>query len=957
MAPWSSSSRFNSTTPTSGTNTSSSQPAPPPSTGRKPLPRTPLQSPPGPVSPTRIAFVQQNGQPSIPSPTRPTSSGGERHSHSRSMSNPLPKFFGRKRSHPALQLPADLPPDDALVPVLESPVATSNTPMRLMSGKKKDDDRNMATRQCMCCDSKVRFPRDLNVFRCTSCMTVNDLEPYRPKPRDGDRPHGRQLEGRQHTLAVPQQSARVVPLSVERSRAIIDRCLLNYLEARCRRQATTSSKPLPPDPFVNGGSVTTPSSSSRQRQPSPGVSNSQPADILARTPSATLKTSADFDWLPKNPSLVNCPSPTKPSPSSNSLKSPPRKNQVPSIPPLPALPGRRPPPPPAQTSVNASARPAYNPTSSPPSLPAHRSDKPSAQTDYERVKVIFKPLEEYLLATYGDFECLNSSFCTVRPHTSARARSESAIRTPPPEPVQGAWPSPIDSLQNLDAKTLMIGDFAENGQWWTGRVARKRSDKDNGRSGERKRLTTSKTPHVNWDELIGFYDIVRMAGSKWWEKLDQLKSYDEETIHRHIKGPKNAREIDDDLSEARQHAERALLKITETLLKRPTQQLTEPDHVRFLLLILMNPSLYPDTARTRVHAGKPGLARVPSHPPRSALDPTDARLHSPPKRPFPSPTTMQPMRAPEQHTGIRKRIFGLMANSSDSCHRSLIGWFSRLPEARFMKIVDLVASFVTHRLLRRRPRTRSQTMPQDGGLIPDLSGSARNTSAQLRSATGLGGSVRVKDMEPTQNIVDYSEDWQLKAAAKVMALLFAANNSWQPRKAGLTPAETNMTSLSRPRAKTHGQLLPTSDYYNTLLDYNDLVADFKAWEQKKGKFTFCQFPFFLSMGAKIRVLEYDARRQMELKAREAYFDSVTKNRAIDGYLHLRVRRDCMVDDSLQQISAAVGQGQEELKKGLKVHFTDEEGVDAGGLRKEWFLMIVRDIFDPNHGMFDNRPSP
>ncbi|MCL7548337.1 hypothetical protein, partial [Staphylococcus aureus] len=50
-------------------------------------------------------------------------------------------------------------------------------------------------------------------------------------------------------------------------------------------------------------------------------------------------------------------------------------------------------------------------------------------------------------------------------------------------------------------------------------------------------------------------------------------------------------------------------------------------------------------------------------------------------------------------------------------------------------------------------------------------------------------------------------------------------------------------------------------------------------------------------------------------------------------------------------SEAVGTGQEELKKGLRVQFAGEEGIDAGGLRKEWFLVLVRDIFDPNHGMF------
>lgn len=29
----------------------------------------------------------------------------------------------------------------------------------------------------------------------------------------------------------------------------------------------------------------------------------------------------------------------------------------------------------------------------------------------------------------------------------------------------------------------------------------------------------------------------------------------------------------------------------------------------------------------------------------------------------------------------------------------------------------------------------------------------------------------------------------------------------------------------------------------------------------------------------------------------------------------------------------------------------EDGVDAGGLRKEWFLLLVRSLFDPQYGMF------
>ena len=77
-------------------------------------------------------------------------------------------------------------------------------------------------------------------------------------------------------------------------------------------------------------------------------------------------------------------------------------------------------------------------------------------------------------------------------------------------------------------------------------------------------------------------------------------------------------------------------------------------------------------------------------------------------------------------------------------------------------------------------------------------------------------------------------------------------------------------------------------------------------------------------------MEYDARRQMEVKAREAFFSSILSRKAVSQYLVLKVRRDCLVDDSLRGVSEVVATGQEEIKKGLKIDFIGEEGVDAGG---------------------------
>lgn len=113
------------------------------------------------------------------------------------------------------------------------------------------------------------------------------------------------------------------------------------------------------------------------------------------------------------------------------------------------------------------------------------------------------------------------------------------------------------------------------------------------------------------------------------------------------------------------------------------------------------------------------------------------------------------------------------------------------------------------------------------------------------------------------------------------------------------------------------------------------------------KFAFCQYPFLISMGSKMSVMELDARRQMEIKVKEAILTILYQKRVTVPYLVLRVRRDNLISESLTQLS----QHESDLKKSLKIEFIGEEGVDAGGLRKEWFQLLVRELFGPQYGMF------
>ena len=66
---------------------------------------------------------------------------------------------------------------------------------------------------------------------------------------------------------------------------------------------------------------------------------------------------------------------------------------------------------------------------------------------------------------------------------------------------------------------------------------------------------------------------------------------------------------------------------------------------------------------------------------------------------------------------------------------------------------------------------------------------------------------------------------------------------------------------------------------------------------------------------------------------------------------LSVRRDHLVEDALRGIIAAGRAGPSLLKRPLKVSFVGEAGVDAGGLRKEFFGLLTAQLLNPAYGMF------
>jgi len=222
---------------------------------------------------------------------------------------------------------------------------------------------------------------------------------------------------------------------------------------------------------------------------------------------------------------------------------------------------------------------------------------------------------------------------------------------------------------------------------------------------------------------------------------------------------------------------------------------------------------------------------------------------------------------------ILKRLFGIISCLSNNLHKYMVSVFTRFSEENFKKKIELVNHFISYRLM---------------------------------------------EFEDLYKI--YPNDWAIKAASRIMALLYAANNIRKPP-------------------------VPISEFYNMAVDLIDISGDYNNWQKVQPCFSFCQYPCLISLGQKINILKMESHQYIESIAR-----STGGNDPSNRYFYIQIRRDHLIKDSLDQIQLALKNGVD-MKKRLAVKFIGEAGVDAGGLRKEWLFLLVKELFEPKYGMF------
>lgn len=350
---------------------------------------------------------------------------------------------------------------------------------------------------------------------------------------------------------------------------------------------------------------------------------------------------------------------------------------------------------------------------------------------------------------------------------------------------------------------------------------------------------------------------------------------------------------------------------------------------------------------------------------------------------------------------IIEKIIGFVSNLDHKCIQETIIWMSKFLDAEFKRKVELINLFVTFhlRIIINKSQSSNNSPNNDTNnvnkTLPNLRRAVSNsvspelphdkcvnstpprTSPDFRSLTLMqltNGWPNSKKRSKKSGKIKlklnlYGYDWHLKAAARFLSFLNQAK------------------LLSNSKITCNNSI-----FYNSLVDFINVKQDFDAWQNLTGKrsttkteltvndmslsvndyltsavsapllpagitstkpmFTFCQFPFILSLASKISILEYEAKRQMEKKAEEAFIHAINRKTIVEVYFKVRVRRNEITNDSLRSIK----ENRRELKKSLKVEFIGEPGIDAGGLKKEWFLLLTKKLTNPDCGLFYNIPE-
>uniref|UniRef100_A0AC35UAX6 HECT domain-containing protein n=1 Tax=Rhabditophanes sp. KR3021 TaxID=114890 RepID=A0AC35UAX6_9BILA len=193
--------------------------------------------------------------------------------------------------------------------------------------------------------------------------------------------------------------------------------------------------------------------------------------------------------------------------------------------------------------------------------------------------------------------------------------------------------------------------------------------------------------------------------------------------------------------------------------------------------------------------------------------------------------------------------------------------------------------------------------------------------------------------EPTTVPKKLEAGWACNLDEKIIEILYHMEN-------------TNNSRINVWNTSVDTSVPLTAFINDELSSYIEVDKEFDVFKNGFSISLISSFPFAFQTDKKHSfIVEYNKWRQSK-EGRTDRNTSHQDDEDIHEHLDIRVRRDHVVNDALNWLSNIFQGGKQfNVRKRLRVQFEGEDGVDEGGLSKEFFQILNHNLFDPKFGMF------
>ncbi|KNC53316.1 E3 ubiquitin-protein ligase [Thecamonas trahens ATCC 50062] len=190
-----------------------------------------------------------------------------------------------------------------------------------------------------------------------------------------------------------------------------------------------------------------------------------------------------------------------------------------------------------------------------------------------------------------------------------------------------------------------------------------------------------------------------------------------------------------------------------------------------------------------------------------------------------------------------------------------------------------------------------------------------------------------------------------RAVHEVLAMIAVL---WQANGLRSQEAESALAALPS-SAFEAASLRPSPDALSLLANHTVAYTGAKRSATRLGatSFNVCKTPYIVPLASKTALLRSEFKNRQNTAVQQAALASLSMGSPViePPALHLPIRRDFMSLDMINLLKEMGDEIDADPGLPLRIQFTEEEGIDDGGLTRELFTTVAHELFADTAGLF------